>query len=111
MKTLILCLLLTLTSFSNVNVDNRPAAATKYVATAYCLKGRMANGKKVHSGAIAADPRVLPLGSKVHIQDMGVFTVGDTGGAIKGRKIDIWMNNCQAARKFGRKTVYVRRMS
>lgn len=74
-----------------------------FVATAYSLRGRMANGQTVHSGAIAADPRVLPIGTVVQIQGMGTYTVKDTGGAIKGNRIDIWMSS--NAKKFGRKVV------
>lgn len=68
----------------------------------------MANGQKVHSGAIAADPRVLPLGTKVHIQGMGSFVVKDTGGAVKGKRIDIWMPSRTQALKFGRRPVQLK---
>ncbi len=78
-------------------------------ATAYSLRGRMANGQTVHSGAIAADPRVLPLGTVVHIEGLGTYTVKDTGGAIKGNRIDIWMPN--NAMKFGRRNVRLRVIS
>lgn len=78
---------------------------TTYTATAYCLKGKMANGKRVHKGAIAADPRVLKMGTKVRIKDYGVFTVSDTGGRIKGKKLDLWYGSCQEARKFGKRKV------
>lgn len=80
-----------------------------YTATAYSLKGTMANGQKVHNGAIAADPKILPLGTVVHIDGMGTFTVKDTGGAIKGNRIDIWMPS--GAMKFGKRTVKLRVIS
>lgn len=70
----------------------------------------MANGQRVHSGAIAADPRVLPIGSKVHIEGMGNFTVKDTGGAIRGRRIDIWMPSKSAAMRFGRRQVLLKKL-
>lgn len=79
-----------------------------YVATAYALRGKMANGQGVHQGAIAADPRILPLGTVVYIEGMGTFTVKDTGGAIKGNRIDIWMPSHSQAIKFGRRTVRLR---
>jgi 3D (Asp-Asp-Asp) domain-containing protein len=86
----------------------RSTNARGFSATAYCLsKNRMANGQKVHHGAIAADPRVLPLGTKVRIEGMGVFTVKDTGGAIRGKRIDIWMSSCQAAKNFGRRNILI----
>lgn len=80
-----------------------------FVATAYSLKGKMANGQNVHSGAIAADPRILPIGTIVYIQGFGQFTVKDTGGAIKGNRIDIWMPH--GAIKFGKRKVILRIIS
>ncbi len=79
-----------------------------YVATAYSLRGRTASGKLVSQGIIAADPRFLPLGSRVHVQAgawSGEYLVADTGGAIKGRKIDIWTPSTREAMRFGRRTV------
>ena len=76
-----------------------------FVATAYSLKGVMANGERVHNGAIAADPKVLPIGTKVYIQGMGTFVVKDTGRLIKGKRIDIWIPNRASALKFGKRGV------
>ena len=79
-----------------------------YVATAYSLRGRTASGKRVSQGIIAADPRFLPLGSRVHVQAgawSGEYLVADAGGAIKGRKIDIWTPSTREAMRFGRRTV------
>lgn len=79
-----------------------------YVATAYSLRGRTASGKFVSQGIIAADPRFLPLGSRVHVQAgawSGEYLVADTGSAIKGRKIDIWTPSTREAMRFGRRTV------
>ncbi len=79
-----------------------------YVATAYSLRGRTASGKLVSQGIIAADPKFLPLGSRVHVQAgawSGEYLVADTGGAIKGRKIDIWTPSTREAMRFGRRTV------
>lgn len=83
-------------------------AAVPYVATAYSLRGRTASGKLVSHGIIAADPRVLPLGSRVHLQAgawSGEYLVADTGGSIKGRRIDIWTPSTREAMRFGRRTV------
>ena len=85
-----------------------PSKALSYVATAYSLRGRTASGKLVSTGIIAADPRFLPLGSRVHVQAgpwSGEYLVADTGGAIKGRKIDIWTPTSREAMRFGRRTV------
>jgi 3D (Asp-Asp-Asp) domain-containing protein len=88
----------------------RPTSGGTYTATAYCLRGRTAMGHSVRKGLIAADPRVLRLGSKVNIgagAHSGQYLVSDTGGRIKGRRIDIWMASCAEARRFGRRTISV----
>ena len=81
-----------------------------FVATAYCLKGKTALGHGVRKGLIAADPRVLKLGSRIDLSGgaySGNYLVSDTGGKIKGRRLDIWMASCSEARRFGRRTVQV----
>ena len=81
-----------------------------FVATAYCLRGRTAMGHGVRQGLIAADPRVLGLGSRVNLNAGGYsgnYLVSDTGGKIKGRRIDIWMASCSEARRFGRRNVTI----
>jgi 3D (Asp-Asp-Asp) domain-containing protein len=83
-------------------------AASPYVATAYSLRGRTASGRMVSRGLIAADPRVLPLGSRVRLDHPGYsgeYLVADTGGAIRGRRIDIWTPSTGEAMRFGRRTV------
>ena len=86
------------------------ASRGAFSATAYCFSGRTAMGHGVRRGLIAADPRVLKLGSRVYVSAgawSGTYLVSDTGGAIKGKKIDIWVPRCGEARKFGRRTVQV----
>ena len=81
-----------------------------FSATAYCFSGRTAMGHPVRRGLVAADPRVLRLGSRIVINGggySGTYLVSDTGGAIKGKKLDIWMPSCSEARRFGRRTVQV----
>lgn len=83
-----------------------PTAA--YVATAYSLRGRTASGRMVTRGLIAADPRVLPLGTRVRLDHPGYageYLVADTGGAIRGKRIDIWTPSTGEAMRFGRRTV------
>lgn len=90
--------------------NNSAAEAKSFKATAYCLKGRTASGSGVRRGIVAADPRVLPLGTRVEIEAgsySGTYTVADTGGAVKGRILDIWVPSCSEARRFGRKKVMV----
>lgn len=81
-----------------------------FIATAYCLSGRTAMGHGVRRGIIAADPRVLRLGSRVALGAgaySGQYLVSDTGGGIKGRRIDIWVPSCSEARRFGRRSVII----
>jgi 3D (Asp-Asp-Asp) domain-containing protein len=81
-----------------------------FTATAYCLRGRTAMGHGVRRGIIAADPRVLRLGSRVNLNAgaySGQYLVSDTGGRIKGKKIDIWVASCSEARRFGRRKVTI----
>ena len=81
---------------------------TSYVATAYSLKGRTASGKPVSKGIIAADPRVLPLGSRVKLEAgdwSGEYLVADTGGMVRGRRIDIWTASSREAMRFGKRHV------
>lgn len=84
-----------------------------FEATAYCDYGFTASGVYVREGIVASDPRVLPLGSEIDIrigdgEVLEKHQVMDTGGAVKGFIIDIWMPTCEAATTFGRKEVKVR---
>jgi 3D (Asp-Asp-Asp) domain-containing protein len=90
--------------------SNSISKATSYKATAYCLKGRTANGGGVRRGIVAADPRVLPLGTRIQITAgawSGTYTVTDTGGAVKGRILDVWVPSCSEAMRFGRRSITV----
>lgn len=83
-------------------------APTAYVATAYSLRGRTASGQMVSKGIIAADPRFLPLGSRVRLQAgaySGEYLVADTGSMVRGRRIDIWTPTSREAMRFGRRLV------
>ena len=84
---------------------------SSYTATAYCLKGRTASGIKARPGIVAADRKHHKLGSFIHLtagEYSGKYQVADTGGAIKGRRLDIWMP-CKQAKKFGKRRVRVLR--
>lgn len=97
------------------NVKSYTMNASAY--TPYCkgCSGKTALGWNVRTKkhkVVAVDPRVIPLGSKVQVlvggKSMGTYTAADTGGAIKGKKIDILMYSQSEAIKFGRKTVTVK---
>ncbi|MHC8969418.1 LysM peptidoglycan-binding and 3D domain-containing protein [Priestia aryabhattai] len=83
--------------------------ATAY--TAYCAgcSGITATGIDLRSNpnrkVIAVDPRVIPLGSRVYVEGYGEAIAGDTGGAIKGTRIDLFMASQSSALNWGRKTV------
>ncbi len=94
-------------SFAEPEQHSKHAPRT-FRATAYALKGRTRSGTQTKPGVIAADPRVLPLGTIVQVnagQYSGVYTVHDTGGKIKGEKVDVWVPTNKEARRFGRRNV------
>ncbi|MRN57206.1 3D domain-containing protein [Paenibacillus monticola] len=74
------------------------------------IGNRTASGTRVTEGrTIAVDPDVIPIGWWVYIEGLGFRRAEDTGGAIKGNKLDIYYDSLSHARNFGRKsrTVYV----
>jgi 3D (Asp-Asp-Asp) domain-containing protein len=95
-------------STASDSVTSFVVAPQPYTATAYSLRGRTASGRPVSRGLIAADPSILPLGSRVRVEAgswSGEYLVADTGGAVKGRRIDIWTPTTREAMQFGRRTV------
>ena len=83
----------------------------RVTATAYCEGGKTQSGTKARTGIVAADPKVLPVGTVLRILDgphAGVYTVMDTGAAVKGRRIDIFIPDCARAEQFGEKPMRVR---
>lgn len=91
--------------------ENKVSSESRaFRATAYCLQGRTAMGGGVKRGIVAADPRVLPLGTRIQMTAgsyTGTYTVADTGGAVRGRILDVWVPSCAEAARFGRKNVMV----
>lgn len=83
-------------------------AVSSFQATAYALRGQTRSGAYVRRGVIAADPRVIPLGSVVQISTpgyCGVYSVQDTGKKIKGKIVDLWVESPREARIFGRRQI------
>lgn len=84
---------------------------TAYSAEESGIGTRTASGTRVTEGrTIAVDPNVIPIGWWVYIEGVGFRRAEDTGGAIKGHKIDVYYDSLKAALNFGRKsghTVYV----
>lgn len=96
----------------------RPAGAAKrgrrltVTATAYApgsdgVDWRTATGAKAGLGVIAVDPRVIPLGTRVYVPGYGYGTAADTGGAIKGARIDLCYESRAPAMLWGRRTVTI----
>lgn len=86
--------------------------ATAY--TPYCTgcSGVTATGINLKNNpdlkVIAVDPSIIPLGTKVYVEGYGYAIAGDTGGAIKGNKIDVFFPTKSQAYNWGRKTVKIR---
>ncbi len=80
----------------------RKVVAAGYNGAEFGSSGVMANGKRVHWGAVAVDPHYIPLGTRMHISGFGkkVFVASDTGGAVEGWEIDIWFPSVEEARSF-----------
>jgi 3D (Asp-Asp-Asp) domain-containing protein len=79
-------------------------------STMYCLKGHMRTGVRTRDGMAAGDPQVLPLGSVVRVSRpdgtfIGIFVIMDTGGAIRGNDIDLYVDSCAEAERWGRHPV------
>lgn len=88
-----------------------PEAGQRFTATAYSVEGTTASGAHARPGVVAADPKVIPLGSRIRVSDAGPYSgeydVADTGRAVDGREIDIYLVNDAEAKKFGRRRVQV----
>jgi len=81
------------------------------VSTAYAAESfrhsRTATGSRAVRGVVAVDPKVIPLGTKLYVEGYGYAVAADTGGAIKGNRIDLVMNTVKECRKWGRRKVQV----
>ncbi len=87
-----------------------PGARLAFTATAYCKGQVTAAGVAAQSGVAASDPTLLPLGSIVELDSDnerydGIYSIVDTGPAVQGREIDLYMWSCHDALKFGRQEV------
>lgn len=106
---------------TNIQKEQEPAVANQnsgktmtMEATAYStaepgLSRYTANGTDLHTNprVIAVDPSVIPLGTKVTVEGYGTYIAADTGGAIKGNRIDIHFSTVQECINFGRKNVKI----
>lgn len=78
------------------------------IATAYTHTGnRTATGIWPYRGVVAVDPRVIPLGTRLYVEGYGYAVAQDTGGLIKGKRIDLFMDSVGEAIRWGRRPVTV----
>ncbi|HHW25993.1 MAG TPA: DUF348 domain-containing protein [Firmicutes bacterium] len=106
----------TLTQMSRGGENIRFTRAIEVKATAYCpcvkCCGAYANGTThiglpAKQGVIAVDPRLIPLGTRVYVDGYGYAVAADTGGAIKGNRIDVCFDTHDEALRWGIKQVKV----
>jgi 3D (Asp-Asp-Asp) domain-containing protein len=90
------------------NAETLTVSATAYTADCEGCSGVTATGIDLNEKVIAVDPKVIPLGSTVYVEGYGKAIAGDTGGAIKGKKIDLFMSSEKQALKWGRQQVEVK---
>ena len=105
-----------------ISSDKAPATAgarLRFTSTAYCKGLTTASGVGVTTGIVAADPAILPEGSVIEIdgaprsknalpdQYRGIYTVMDTGPAVNGRHIDVYLWSCNEALALGRRDTVV----
>jgi 3D (Asp-Asp-Asp) domain-containing protein len=76
-------------------------------STGYALRGRTAIGLPTGWGIVAVDPSVIPLGTRMTIPGYGGGVAADTGGAVRGAKIDLWFPTVPQALAWGRRTVTI----
>jgi len=89
--------------------------ATAYTA-GYCCTGKhpddpwyriTASGREVQHGIVAVDRNIIPLGTRLYVEGYGFALAADVGGAIRGYKIDLFMEDLEDALRFGRRHIYV----
>lgn len=77
-------------------------------ASAYTYTGnRTATGRNPEVGMVAVDPQVIPMGSRMYIEGYGFARAADTGGSIKGNRLDIFLEDRSQCLNWGRRTVKV----
>ena len=97
-------------NITEMTVLPQAGARLQFQATAYCKGETTASGVGVRTGIAAADPAILPVGSVVRLETpnprySGVWTVMDTGPAVRGRSVDLYLWSCKEALQFGRRKV------
>ncbi len=88
----------------------QPGSRLRFTATAYCKGQTTASGVGVRTGIAAADPTLLPVGTVVRLDTPdskldGIWTIMDTGPAVQGRTVDLYLWSCHEALRFGRRSI------
>lgn len=92
-------------SFSRSKTVTMEASA--YLPTDGSGAGYTASGIKARHGVVAVDPRVIKIGTLLYVEGYGLAVAADTGGAIKGNRIDVCMHDRSKAMQWGRRKVKV----
>ena len=96
---------------SSTEMTPPPPKMENFDATAYCVTGITKSGVRVAPGHVAADPKVIPLGSMIYVDSPlmgGIYQVLDTGEMVKGKIIDIFIPSYERCQEFGRRMVKVK---
>ena len=99
-----------LARYDSGSATPEPGAKLRFTATAYCKGTTTASGVNVRQGIAAADPTLLPVGSVIRVDRLddrynGIYTVMDTGPAVQGRHVDIYLWSCYEALELGRRPI------
>ncbi len=101
-----------LSAVAFLGVANPERVEGGFIATAYSVTGITASGEYTHRHVVAADPTILPMGTRIKIRRAGKYSgeyvVADTGEKIVGRKLDIYLPSTVECMKFGKKPVRVK---
>ncbi|PLT32946.1 3D domain-containing protein [Bacillus sp. V5-8f] len=97
---------------SSASYKTMTVKATAYTASCKGCSGITATGinlkKNPNAKVISVDPKVIPLGSKVYVPGYGMAVAGDTGGAMRGKKIDLFIPSKSKAQLWGNRTVTIK---
>lgn len=74
------------------------------------IVGKTSSGAMASHGTVAADISIIPMGTRLKIPGYGIGVVQDTGGAIKGSRLDLWFPTHEAALRWGRRKLRVTKL-
>ncbi len=98
-------------SYKKAITMNASAYTSNYASTGKSpgdkYYGITASGMVAQRGVVAVDPKVIPLGTELYVEGYGYAIAGDTGGSIKGNKIDLYMDSAKECTIFGRRNIKV----